>query len=140
MNMISEPLDIATTHKNTLLLRCTNKTNDFDIAFLNNLFVSKDFYLRVEGEFPSNGYTPYSDDAIYINQIKESTQLSSIPYNSEKVIYGGAEGIPNYLIDKINRFMSCTSFFIDEIQRQKASDGVKLEPTGAELYPMRSIS
>ena len=36
--------------------------------------------------------------------------------------------------------MSCTSFFIDDVQYQKANDGVKFEPLGAELYPMRGWS
>jgi hypothetical protein len=125
----SEPLHIAATHSNTVLLKYTNDGNDFDVFFYkthsyNSYHV---FQYRVDGGFKSDGWSPGSVDNLYIDQTHSPVMLSSTPFESRVLTIGDNYGIPNYQAGVINRILSCTSVWIDSVLYCKA-DGAKMEP------------
>lgn len=133
----SEPIHLKTSWPKTLLLEYYNEINDFDIPFEDLTdFV---FQLRVEGGFPSSGFSPQSKDTIFIDQNHIPVLLDSIPYNVEKIQFGSAVGITNWQADCINRALSCTHFYVDGIRYCK-NEGAKLEPTHENAYPLSGWS
>ena len=129
----SEPIEI-TEDENTILLEYSHDENDFDVIFFEyGSQVSKVFQIRVEGGFSTEGFKPASKDSMYIDQTHNAVMLSSIPFNTRELTIGGSLGIPNWLIDKINRIFSCNVVTVDGVGYCK-SDGSKFEPTRIAGY------
>jgi hypothetical protein len=137
---ISEPVWVKNLWENTILFSYYNTDTDFDFIF-SDLGTPGDFIcsVRVEGGWPSDGFSPKSKDELYIDEEYVPVQLSSKPFNTQKIIFGGSYGIPNWLIDIINRGLSCDHTYIDLLQVVKA-EGAKLERSGEKLYPMAAWS
>jgi hypothetical protein len=131
---LSEPIHIATTHSDTILLSYNNEKNNFDIIFT-GLPTSWNFNMRFDGGFESDGFTPKSNDVIYNDIVQNPVQLSSIPYDTKRITFGRTEGIPNYQAGIINRILACTHIWVDGVRYCKVS-GAKLEPTRTKEYPL----
>lgn len=130
---LSEPLYIREEWLNTIMLRYANETNDFDIPFED--ISDFRFALRVEGGFPSEGYSPNAKDVIYIDQIHDPYLLDSTPFDIHKCQFGWGVGLPNWMAGKLNRAFACTHMYIDG-QRYNKAEGAKLEATRDRHYPM----
>jgi len=133
----SEKISIKATHSDTILLKYSNEGNEFDTYFYLDYFgASKTYFqLRVPGGFPSDGFNPSSIDSIFQDQTYNTTLLSSIPYNVKKVTFGDNKGIPDWLIDKINRVLSCTHTYVDDVQYTKV-EGARLKPNFMPGHPL----
>lgn len=131
---ISEPIDIQTEHENTVYLTYTNSRIGFDVNFK---ATDATFYIRVEGGFWEENFTPASKDLVYFNQSHDAVVLSSIPFTVRKLTIGDAYGIPNWLADKVNRVFACDSVLVDGVAYCK-NDGAKMEPVREKQYPMAS--
>ncbi|HEY5587555.1 MAG TPA: hypothetical protein VIK86_01215 [Candidatus Paceibacterota bacterium] len=132
----SEPIYVKTIHEGTMLIKYFNDENAFDVIFDDNYSALINFYLRIEGGFNSDGYTPGAKDTIYTNQKFDKNQLSSVPYCTKKLTFGNSFGLPEWIIDKANRALSCNNFFKDGTQFTKF-DGAKLECTRLDkFYPL----
>jgi hypothetical protein len=132
----SEPISIKSEHQDTIQLVYTNSGNDFDAYFGPNQYNigQTSFTLRVEGGFRSDGFQPSSIDNAFYDQTHNATMLSSVPFNVKKITFGTNLGIPNYIVDKINRALSCDTVYVDNQLHQKV-DGAKLEKTFLHNYP-----
>ena len=139
-NFLSEPIYIAATHENTILLNYSNSVNAFDVCFDGYYTRSIEFQFRIEGGFTSEGFTPASKDTVYQNQIYDNYLIDSVPFFTKKLTIGGSIGIPNWTIEKVNRILSCNTIKINNISYCK-NDGAKLEKLGADkFYPFMAWS
>jgi len=141
----SEPIDIAYKHEHTVLLGYRHSANDYGTVFQKKLIDYKTqidagtknpydlispyplYQLRVRGGLWSKDFKPSSDDKIYSDQTHDTKILSSIPFNVYRFTFGDNEGIPNWMIDKINRIFCCEYVLIDETDYYTKRDGASLE-------------
>lgn len=131
--LLSEPIHIKATHENTVLFEYYNDENEFDVIFDEALSHTVKFQLRVEGGFASDGFSPASKDTVYRNEIYDNVLLSSIPFATKKLTIGSSFGVPNWIIDIINRCFSCNNVKIDGLNYCK-NDGSKLEAARLDKY------
>lgn len=125
----SEPFEILPTIENTVLLEYSNSTYFGDVLWETGISMS----LRVEGVISS--LNPSSKDNIYEDQSLNLTMLSSFPFETWKLFIGTSEGIPDYVIKRINRILSCDNVKINGKYYSKF-DGSKWEKHEEDNYPM----
>ncbi len=131
--LISEPIDVQETQPDTMLFKYKNSENNFSIVFDTGI----EFDFRVEGTIKE--FTPVSDDIIYNDQLRNSTLLNSVPYRSFKLYIGNAPGLPDWVLDKVNRIMSCDEKSIDGAYYEKI-EGAKWEVNRTVEYPFQGIN
>lgn len=129
----SEPISLQGTHDGTILIQYKNSENNFSVVFDTGI----EFSLRVEGALKN--FKPEFDDIIYNDQQRNATKLDSIPYRSFKLYIGGAEGIPDWLSDKINRAMACDEKKIEGVYYEK-KEGKEWEINRPEEYEFSGLS
>lgn len=127
---ISESIDVAEVHPYTVLLEYTNSVNKDNIYFNNGLIVLK---LRLEAQIMR--LKPGSKDTAYTDQVQNETLLRSYPYRIFRFIVSSYQGVPDWMIDKLNRIFGCSKILIDGKQFTK-DDGAKWESVDTDLYPM----
>ncbi len=127
---VSEPLQIDTDLPGTILIQYSNVENDYGAIFQNG----EQFAIRVEGAI--DDFKPASNDVVYEDEPANITRLSSTPYRIFKGIFGGEEGIPDWMIDKINRASSCDTVLYDGKQFVK-NEGAKWEGKSEDDYPLK---
>jgi hypothetical protein len=98
---ISEKLDVRILHKNTLLFSYKNSFNNFGVFFNTGII----YNYRCEAGLMD--YQPVSEGKDYVNQIRDTTLLSSYPYDTFKLYIGEAPGVPNYVIKILNYIFAC---------------------------------
>lgn len=81
---------------------------------------------------------PGTRDTLYEDQPGNPTVLSSKPFRSFPISIGGARGVPDWVVDKINLIWSCNSVFVDGKSFAKAGD-TKLDLREEKNYPMRGV-
>jgi hypothetical protein len=115
---LSDDIYVQTLWANTLLFEYCNSVNMFTAIFSTGII----FNLRVEGIIAK--YTPEFEDVIYNDQLHNVTKLNAIPYRSSILFVPGADnaqGIPNFMGDRVNWAMSCDQILIDGIYYQNSS-------------------
>lgn len=127
----SEPIWVRTTHKNTVYLRWSNEVDAFNIMFRS---MGLYFGMRLDSDFMS--FEPASDDVVFSDVDDNVRSLYSNPYRVFKLQIGGIRGVPEYVIDKINRALSCTNFTVDD-KRYLKQDGSNLEVQKWENRPLQ---
>jgi len=100
----------------TKLFTYTNSKNDFGVVFDTGVV----FRSRIECDIKN--YAPKSDDVIYNDQLRNSTKLYSLPYNTFTLFIGNPRGVPNDIIDLMNRVMSCDMIKINDTWYEKTTD------------------
>lgn len=128
-NYVSEPFLVADLVENSILIHYSDSTNDYDVAFDTDIL----FQFRVEGAF--TGFIPENKSKVYEDQNLNNVRLSSFPFRSYKIVIGGAEGVPDWVADKVNRIFSCDYTSIDGGQFVR-NEGSRMEPKREENYPM----
>lgn len=116
------PIDVQVKHANTLLYQYKNSYNDKGIVFDTGII----FNNRIEGNLRE--YQPKSDRQQYEDQEYNGMLLNGIPYRNFNNYIGIAEGIPDWLIDKVNII-----FTFDQVQIDGtyyiATNGTEFKPT-----------
>lgn len=79
---------------------------------------------------------PASKDTLFEDQVLNIEILRSDAYRIWTLHIGGAEGVPDFIADKLNRILGCNTVLIDGKQYTKA-DGATLQPKELENYPLR---
>lgn len=130
LTLVSEPMCVKETHENSLLLEYTNRRYYADMVFETGFSPS----IRVLGKLRFK--SPASKDTYYEDQVLNMTQLSSVPFRLYDLVLGDSFGIPDYLIDILNRILGCSSILIDGVYFTK-NEGAKLEEKAVEDYPLR---
>lgn len=128
----SAPIWVAPEHPNTLLFRYRNSENNFSVVFDTEII----FTIRVEGDIQN--FTPRFDDEIYNDQKRNASKLSSIPFREFTLFIGAAQGLPDWMTDKINRVMSCDMIQIDGDWFEKMPDA-EWEVIRQDDYPFAGL-
>ena len=131
--LISEPLYIKQTHLNTLLLEYHNNRLFGDVIFETGYLPS----IRVPGKIKYK--QPAAKDTFYEDQELNMTLLNSVPFKTWDLILGSSIGLPDYLIDKLNWVLGCSTILIDGRHFTK-NEGAKFEEKSLEDYPLRGWS
>lgn len=133
MSLISEPIAIAEKHQNTMCLEYTNNQNDYGVIFENG----ETFQFRVEAVFKS--FTPGSNDVVYEDEPANLVRLSSSSFRTFKLAIGAAQGVPDWVADRINRIQGCDNVKYDGKEFTR-SEGAKLERNGDDFSAMAGWS
>lgn len=128
----STPIWLAEEHPDTLLFRYRNSENNFSVVFDTGII----FTLRVEGDIQN--FTPRFDDEIYNDQKRNASKLSSVPFREFTLFIGAAQGLPDWMTDKINRVMSVDMIQIDGDDFEKTPDA-EWEVIRQEDYPFSGL-
>lgn len=133
---ISEPIDLQYSWTDTLGLKYWDDKLNFDVPF--NIGVTPAFYffLRIDG-YVSN-YQPLSTDVTYEDETYQQQQLYSQPYRSFDLCVGGYAGVPDYDVDRVNRAMACSNFYIGEIsgvKKYEKANGAKWSLSRNDSFP-----
>jgi hypothetical protein len=132
----SEPFCVSEElNEQSVLIEVSNSTNYFGVFFEADVEVS--FSVRVEGGFYPNSLNLESDDTIFEGQQAQLELLYSMPFETRRLLLGGARGIPDSFAQKLNRFFSCDTITVDGVPYTKAS-GAKFEAVSADRFPFRS--
>lgn len=129
----STSITVSINHKDTVMLKYRNSRNDFGIVFDSEVV----FYTRVEGSI--RDYTPRSDDEIYNDQIRNSTKLYSLPYSVFTFYAGVSIGLPDFMLDQVNRIFSCDMIKIDDHWFEK-TEGAEWEIKRIPGYQFSGMS
>jgi len=129
-NYISEPISMKTTWPRTLLFTYTNSFNDQDVAWTATGIEMK---FLCEADIQDAEFL--RDRAAYINQTRDLTNLSGIPYNAFKLRIGDAPGVAPYVVDILSRIFCCDSIDIEGLAYQ-SDEGSKWEVSRIKGYPL----
>lgn len=130
ISYVSEPLEIKAIHTATLLFEYKNSYNFESIVFDTGWIG----LLRLEGEIID--FKPGSIDTIYTDEIHDTTIVSSTPFRQFTLSLGL---IPDYMIDKINRVLSCDEVKTDGYYYCK-SEGAQWEENRPVNSPLSGQS
>ena len=135
ITMYSEPIHLAGSHADTLMLNYRHAHTIFDCLFGGVNLPS--FYLRVEGGVKSDGFAPGGKFEMYNDLDQRPVMLQTQPFNLYKLLFGNSYGLPNYMADKINRAFALDYTYINNIQYMR-NEGAKLEPAYDGNNPLTS--
>lgn len=122
--------DFCIVHKHSILLAYKHYQYHLGIMFETGIVLE----FRVEG---ANLYkSPASKDEDFEDQTLDESLLSSTPYRIFQLIIGDAKGVPDYVIDIVNRILSCSDVTIDGRKFVKPKDS-KWEVNEQDGYPAR---
>lgn len=130
---ISEPIDLALDHEETILIKYKGAGDDLNVWFDG----TQEFQLRVEGRV--NQYVAGNVSKTYQDQILNTVELSSVPFDQYKLTVGGSYGIPDWLLKKVNAAFSYSSVIIENLQFVRM-DGGKFDVTRADRYNLVGAS
>lgn len=130
---ISEPIHSKASWSNTLLFTFKNSFNDQDVPW------TLGFDMKFRCEAGIMDFNPERDRAAYVNQSRDVTNLSGIPYRSFKLYIGKAPGVAPWVVDVLNRIFCCDSIDING-KKYQSDDGSKWEVTRAKGYPLIGAS
>jgi hypothetical protein len=132
-SFISEPIRIINNIDSTVLIEYANSSYYGDVVWETGITMS----FRVEGAIWR--FNPASKDVLYEDQVLNETILSSQPYRTFTLFIGNQFGVPDWLIDKVNRILGCDNLRIDGKFFSKA-EGAKWEKKEEDDYPMSGWS
>lgn len=127
---ISEPIDVAIEHPYTVLLQYTNSINKDSVYFGGG---TNTLNMRLDAQLMR--MQPGSKDTMYADQVLDETVLRSYSYRIFNFVVSAYKGVPDWMIDKLNRIFGCDKVLIDGKQFTKDS-GAKWESVSTELYQM----
>jgi hypothetical protein len=129
VSIISEPIYINDFHANTMMFEYSNSENDYGVVFQNG----ETFQFRCEAALVD--FQPGSIETVYEDEIADLVRLSSSPFRTWKLKIGTAQGVPDWVADKINRIFACDNVLIDGKPFTK-NEGSKMERNGNPLTQM----
>src|SRR5690606_16064003 len=128
---LSEIQQFKPEQPGTLLVEYSNSENDLDTVFEQ---VDPLFNIRIEGDVHSR--EPGSTTTAYTDMGDELVQLSSVPYDIDKL---SILGMPDYMVKKLNHILACDRVRIDNKLYVK-DDGAKFELQTTPNYPLKGAS
>lgn len=128
LNYRSNPILLSANHPGTSLVEYNQLTNGHDVLFEQ---LMPRFAYRIE----SNGmsYEPGGDYTVFEDQDRNTVTLDAEAYNVFKWDIGGYSGLPEYMVDVVNRSLQCCKdgYFRVDGREYVWQDG-KLERSGSE--------
>jgi len=131
--VISEPIHVAQTHKDTMLFEYENSYNAQGIIFEE---LGGKFQFRIHSALtelnPDSKFTTYEDEPLNLEM------LSGTPFRLWTLGIGGnGNPIPQWVADKIERITLCDTFKIDGKDYTR-NEGAKLEANRKQRTPLYS--
>jgi hypothetical protein len=111
-SFVSEPYSAKEDHPNTLYFRYHNSINDHDTLFQYNNFDPL-FAFRVYGKIDE--LQPDTDATAFDEQEKDLEQLNSSPFRTHRLFVGGDNGVPDWVLEKLNWIWACDETSVDGI-------------------------
>jgi hypothetical protein len=130
VQFISEKIYLKQDWPMTLLFEYTNNRNKQSTIFSTGYNPS----MRVEGWI--GDFEPGSKFATYEDQPADMQLLNGIPFRKYKLNIGVNDGVPPWLIDKINRIMLLTDTSIDGLAYTRNADA-QFEKIDVPGWPMK---
>jgi hypothetical protein len=127
---ISEIIDLRISWDMTLLFEYRNNRNKQSVVFSEGYYPS----FRVEGWL--SDFEPASRFAVYEDQPADIQLLNGIPFRRYKLNIGNNQGVPPWVIDKINRIMLLTDTKIDGRAFTRNADA-QFEKVDVPGWPMK---
>ena len=122
------------TFKKTMLLEYSHDINNYDILF-EGITAGYLFNFRTEMILLPDDFA--SDDTGFSDMNSDLVNLNSIPYRVFKLIVGAPYGAPDWVMDKVNRILSCSYIFIDGVRYIK-NNGANWNLTKNEVTNLMS--
>lgn len=104
----SEPIEIKTSWPGTLLFKYRNSYLSQGVAWT----AESGLYMYFRCEAGLMNFVPKGDRTSFINQIRNTKQLSGYPYRNFKLWIGDVFGVPPYILDILNRIFCCDTVLI----------------------------
>lgn len=113
--LITEPIKLfLDLPDNVIEYKADGERNDFDWVFYDNGNISlpseRPFFYA---ESHIKEYEPSAEAERYDDQVWDSVTLSSTPYRTFKLFIGDDYGVPDYVVEKINRYLACDHVYLD---------------------------
>jgi hypothetical protein len=131
--LVSGIMEISEIIENTLLLGYQHRRYRADTFFETGFAPT----FRIHGTLKMK--EPRSIDTVYEDQEANLEMIKSVPYQVMNLSIGGSEGIPSWVIKRINFMLGCSSFRVDGRYYTK-NESAKLEESTEEFYPMSGWS
>ncbi len=133
--LISEPFDVKQTHRNTIRIDYRNSFNDQSMIWYS---ATETPQIRVKGAITE--VMPEAKFNVYEDQPLNLEMVSGIAYRSFTLnISYGSIGIPEWLVDKLNRIFLCDTLKVDgkAFTREESS---KFEGKEIATFPLREYT
>jgi hypothetical protein len=124
---ISEPQITPAHPRGLLTVKYSNSFNDDQVVFDTGI----EFNMNVEAIISE--FIPKAKATVWEDQPMNLRAIEAIPYQQFKLIVGNGFGVPDWVIDKLNRIVCCTDVFFDSIQYTRVA-GAEWQPTRADRY------
>jgi hypothetical protein len=132
--MISEPMDVAASHRDTFLFEYWNTKYFGDILFETGI------HLRLRVECIKSKVDQSNARSAFIDQRYNPQVLNAVPYRQIDLLFGKDYGVPDWIAEKINWIFSCDNVLVDGKPYAVIQDS-KLEPVDVDpIYPMRPFT
>lgn len=133
-DFIGNVINLRTKHRKTALIRYTHTKTEFDVQWA---LLSVRFTLRVDTDWMKT--ETGSDRVVFTEQDSSTGTLFNNPMLYFNFQIGGGRGVPEWMLDKINRAFCCDTFSI-EGKRYKISSDSKFEDVDWKNYPLKLSS
>lgn len=131
---LSEPMSVRAKHKNTVVIRYSHDEDDFGVLFKT---LNVHFQIRVHSDFMT--LDPVTDSVVYKDQDGNTRSLYEKPNRVWKLNIGGNKGVPEWVVDRINRAFCCGIVSVDN-KRYTKNENAKIDQTILRNYPLRILS
>lgn len=119
---ISEGFSFRATHPKSLKLSYFHRRNKLSVIF-DQGYIGE---MRVDGTI--DDYNPESDFVVYTDEPEDQEVINGRPYRSFLFNIGRSDGVPDWVVDKLNAIMLLSNVTIDGIQYSRET-GAKFEKT-----------
>lgn len=115
LNRISEPQEMVSELKPSILLRYKHSQNEYNTLYKTsyNNFFEQDFYFRVEGRVRDD--KPASTRQTYEDMRMDLTLLDAKPFDVWRFFFGSGRGVPAWVGSKLNMILSHNTITVDDI-------------------------
>lgn len=120
---------VAELHPDSLLWEYRNTFNYKNVIFDTGIV----FNIRADGRI--GDFDPQFDYESFADQEYDVTRLSSTTYRKFTMQLAKADGVPDWLLDKMNEVMNVDTIKIDGQLYQTVVDGAKWNTQRADAYP-----
>lgn len=108
--------------------------------YFGDMFFETGFYphMRTYGTLQYD--KPGSINVLYNDQKLNLSLISGKPFNDWRYYTGGPEGLPDFMVPKLNQIFCMTDLKLEGIPFTKSGEGTTFEEKAEEGYPMRGWS
>jgi uncharacterized repeat protein (TIGR02543 family) len=122
--------------QNTVLIRYTNRKNDFDTIFSDEIEEERYFNFRIEGGFYPGDKTQNLENSVFRDQNFRLSQISAFPYEISVLTIGDPCGVPQWVGNKINHIFCLSDVEVNGKRMVRSEASVPEMTSVAGEYPL----